>query len=127
MPEFPNLKGSPNAFQRVVKGTQDKAKRLFRLKESPIPKILELVGKAKVLGMARHGGHTLVIYDGKGSFLYWHFRCLTPTRIWLLYRRRRQARRSTLLCFLGLPSHNVRASWFPPSTVLAGVHRGAQR
>ena len=70
MPEFPNPKGSPNAFQRVLKGTQDKAKTLFGLKKSPIPKILELVGKAKVLGMVRHGNHTLVIYDGTGSFIF---------------------------------------------------------
>jgi len=122
MPEFPNPKGSPNAFQRVLKGTQNKVKSLLRLKKSPMPKILELVGKANVLGMVRHGNHTLVIYDGKGLLFHWHFRFLTLTRIWLLYRRRRKARQSTLLCFLGLQGHNVRASRFPPFTLLAGVY-----
>jgi hypothetical protein len=123
MPEFPNPKGSPNAFQRM----QNKAKTLFRRKKAPMPKILELVGKSNVIGMVRHGNQTLVIYDGKGFSSDWHFRCLTLTRIWLLHRRRRQARQSTLLCFLGLPSQDVRASWFPPFTILAGVHRGPQR
>ena len=31
-----------------------------------MPKILELVGKANVIGIERHGNQTLVIYDGKG-------------------------------------------------------------
>jgi hypothetical protein len=68
MPEFPNSKGSPNALQRMLKGMRDKAKSLLRLEKSPVPKILELVGMANVLGMVRHGNHTLVIYDGKGFF-----------------------------------------------------------
>jgi len=69
MPEFPNPKGSPNGFQRMLKGMQDKTKALLGLKKSPMPKILELVGKAKVLGMVRHGNRTLVVYDGKGFFI----------------------------------------------------------
>ena len=68
MPEFPNPKGSPNSFQPMVKGMQDKAKTLLRLKKNPMPTILKLVGKAKVLGMVRHGNRTLVVYDGKGVF-----------------------------------------------------------
>jgi hypothetical protein len=50
----------------MLKGMQDKVKSLLRLEKSPMPKILELAGKANVLGMVRHGNHTLVIYDGKG-------------------------------------------------------------
>lgn len=74
MPEFPNLKGSPSVFKRMLKGT----KTLLRLKKSPMPKILELVGKANVLGMVRHESRTLVIYDGKGVFFSLAFSLFDP-------------------------------------------------
>lgn len=74
MPEFPDPKGSPNAFQRM----RDRAKTLFRRKKSPMPKILELVDKANIIGMVRHGSRTLVIYDGEGFFFLLAFSLFDP-------------------------------------------------
>ena len=78
MPEFPSPKRSPNAFRRMLKGMQDKVKSLLRLEKSPMPKILELVGKANVIGMVRHGSRTLVIYDGEGFFFLLAFSLFDP-------------------------------------------------
>ena len=65
-PEFPNSKCGANGFRRVLQGTRDKAKALLRLGNCDKPKILELVGRAGILGMVKYGNNTLIVYDGKG-------------------------------------------------------------
>jgi hypothetical protein len=69
VPEFLDSKRGTNAFLRMLKGTRDKTKTLLRPGSVDIPKILELVGRANVLGMVKYDNKTLVIYDGKSLAL----------------------------------------------------------
>ncbi len=49
------------AFQRLLKRTKTK----LRLGKSDTPKILELVGKASILGVVTHRDNMLVVYNGQ--------------------------------------------------------------
>jgi hypothetical protein len=64
-PDFSDLKRGANAFRRVLRGTRDKTKTLLGIGKSDKPKILELIGRANILGVVKSGNSTLIIYDGK--------------------------------------------------------------
>jgi hypothetical protein len=51
----------PNAVKRLLTRT----KALLRIGKSNLPKILELVGKAKILGLMKTQNNMLVVYNGQ--------------------------------------------------------------
>lgn len=61
VPKLSNSEHDPNAFQRLLTRT----KVLLRIGKSDTPKILELVGKASILGAVTRQNDILVIYDGQ--------------------------------------------------------------
>ena len=60
-----NSEHDANAFQRLL--TRTKAK--LRLGKSNTPKILNLVGKASILGVVPRGNNMLVVYNGQHADL----------------------------------------------------------
>jgi hypothetical protein len=59
--ELSNSEHDADAFQRLLKRTKAK----LRLGKSNTPKILDLVGKASILGVMRRENNMLVVYDGQ--------------------------------------------------------------
>jgi len=64
IPEFSNTKSGKGALLEGLNGTLGKANTLLGLGKRGTPRIIELVSKAKILGLVRYGSHTLVVYDG---------------------------------------------------------------
>jgi len=69
IPEFSNIKSGKNGLLGGLNGTLDKANTLLSLGKSKTPRIVELVSKAKILGLVRHWSNTLIVYDELGLFV----------------------------------------------------------
>jgi hypothetical protein len=88
VPKLSNSEHDPNAFQRLLTRT----KALLRIGKSDTPKILELVGKASILGAVTRQNDILVIYNGQQILRSYIVRHLTlVSRSWLFRERSRQA------------------------------------
>ncbi len=61
MLELSNFGHDPNAFQRLLKRTKTE----LGLGMNDTPKIVELVGKASILGVVTRGNDMLVVYNGQ--------------------------------------------------------------
>lgn len=59
--ELSNSERDANAFQRLLKRTKTK----LRLEKNNTPKILDLAGKARILGVVTRGDNLLVVYNGQ--------------------------------------------------------------
>lgn len=63
--ELSNSEHDAGAFQRLFERTKTK----LRLGKSNMPKILDLVGKASILGVVPRGNNVLVVYNDLGCFV----------------------------------------------------------